>query len=262
MTKAEKKNKKKRSPALAAAIILLFVILVLLIATLAYFSSFDEVTNVFEGGRIDIVLTEPKWNPGDAKNIVPGEYLNKDPYITNNEELPAYVFLKVTVPAVKVNYDNSSGADKGSPQYDGTSEFLPMYKFVTVNESGTPNDASDDILTKDESFTSTQVYNDAWQILGGYPKAVGNDDNKAFEYVYVYKANEAIGISALEPGQKTIKPLFDKIYLQNFRNDNAYNADRDYSVRVEAYGIQTRYLASDGGDINDPAVIWNKIEQS
>ncbi len=263
------KKKKKRSPALAAAIILLFVIISVLIFTLAFFTSFDEITNVFNSGRIDIILTEPKWKPEKAKNIVPSAYLDKDPYITNNEDVPVYVFLKVTVPAVKYDYD-SVNSNKGSKVTltEGTQTgYLPVYKFVTIDDKGTPDDKTDDIYSKNNEFSSAQTINDKWVLLNNYPKLINSTGENAaktaaYEYVFYYKGDSATkSIIPLNSGQTTAKPLFDQIYLQNFRNTNfsdgrGFVADRNYGIKVEAYGIQADYLSF---ETNDASSVWALI---
>ena len=109
---SRKKKKKKRSPILAASIVFVLIIIVLLI-TLAMFTSFDEVTNVFSGGKVDIVLTEPNWSPSKALNIVPETILDKDPYVTNNEDTQVYVFLEVTVPYGNIEVENTEKNNKG-----------------------------------------------------------------------------------------------------------------------------------------------------
>ena len=150
-TEIKPKKKKKRSPVMLTTILLLFLLIVILV-TLAFFTSTDEATNRFEGVKIDIILSEPKWKPDKAINIVPDATLEKDPYITNNEDVPAYVFLKVTVPAVKYNYDDNDGPDKGS-KIEGTSQYIPLYKFA-VDNSGT--------LSWNTSFNYEQKYHANW----------------------------------------------------------------------------------------------------
>ena len=264
------KKKKKRSPALAAAIILLFVIISVLIFTLAFFTSFDEITNVFNSGRIDIILTEPKWKPEKAKNIVPSAYLDKDPYITNNEDVPVYVFLKVTVPAVKYDYD-SVDSNKGSIVTltgDTQTGYLPLYKFVTINDNGTPDNKTDDTKIMDTNFNyDQQINNTKWVLLNNYPKLINSTGENAaktaaYEYVFYYKGDLATdSIIPLNSGQTTAKPLFDQIYLQNFRNTNFsegrdFVADRNYGIKVEAYGIQADYLSF---ETNDASSVWALI---
>lgn len=270
-TEIKSNKKKKRSPVLLTTILLLFLLIVILV-TLAFFTSIDDVTNRFEGGKIDIILSEPKWKPEKAINIVPDATLEKDPYITNNEDVPAYVFLKVTVPAVKYNYDDNDGSDKGS-KIEGTSQYIPLYKFAVTNDKGTPADASDDYLEWDKNFTASQkYYNDAegnssaWALVTPTiefqnPKLIGENTNKAaYEYVFVYKGGNPI-IGELAPHTTTTKPLFDAVHLLNFRNDNVYytSGASSYSIKVQAYGIQSKYLGNNGEDVNDPLAVWNKI---
>lgn len=271
-TEIKPKKKKKRSPVLLTTILLLFLLIVILV-TLAFFTSTDEVTNRFEGGKIDIILSEPKWKPEKAINIVPDATLDKDPYITNNENVPAYVFLKVTVPAVKYNYDDNDGSDKGS-KIAAPTEYIPLYKFAVTNDNGTPDDASDDYLEWDKNFTTSQkYYNDAegnssaWKLIPpnasesfDNPKKIGSGNNTAYEYIFVYKGGNAF-IGELAPHTTTTKPLFDAVHLLNFRNDDVYytSGASSYSIKVQAYGIQSKYLGNNGEDVNDPLAVWNKI---
>ena len=250
--KAKRKSKNKHSLVLFYTIILLLILIFVLVLTLALFTSFDEVTNVFIGGRIDIVLTEPNWKPGDGLNLVPDATIDKDPYVTNNEDLPVYVFLKVTVPAVKYNFDSNIDTDKGSKANADLSAYVPVYKFVTVDGS---------MESLDTTFSTVQLTNQCWQPLENYPKLVGEGNSAVYEYVYYYSDTSAI-LSELPSGKTTIQPLFDRIHLLNLRNDSDYIPNRNYHVVVEAYGIQTRYLGNNGSDTNDPVVVWKKIESN
>ena len=273
-TELNQKKKKKRSPVLLTTILLLFLLIVILV-TLAFFTSFDEVTNRFQGGKIDIILTEPSWKPEKALSIVPDATLAKDPYITNNEDIPAYVFLKVTVPAVKYNYDNDNDTNSKGTKVPAPTDYVPLYKFyklVDNNNPHTPNNLSDDTPTWNSSLnTAQEVYSD-WRFIdtndnpdpdNPKPKLINADtpSSAVFEYVYVYKENETV-IKELAPHTTTVKPLFDGIHLLNIRNDDKFpSGTRNYSIKVQAYGIQTKYLSNNGVDINvnDPIQIWNKI---
>ncbi|MBQ1660648.1 MAG: hypothetical protein II059_12510, partial [Clostridia bacterium] len=160
-----KNKKKKRSPGLIAGIILVGLMIVLLV-TLAMFMSYDEVTNVFQAGKLDIVLTEPNWKPSKAVNIVPNAVLDKDPYITNNE-VKACVFLKVTVPYATVQIEENKDADnKGSllsHNSNTTYEDVPMYKFVVKGSTSTASHDGTNAATTDDSDTTdtskTYIYN-------------------------------------------------------------------------------------------------------
>ena len=87
---------KKKLTAVALVVCMLAIMLVG--ASLAYFTDTDEATNTFTMGKVDIDLTEPKWDeetPNGAK-LMPGTVIDKDPTITvaqNSED--AYLFLDV-----------------------------------------------------------------------------------------------------------------------------------------------------------------------
>lgn len=271
-TEIKPKKKKKHSPVMLTTILLLFLLIVILV-TLAFFTSTDEATNRFEGVKIDIILSEPKWKPDKAINIVPDATLEKDPYITNNEDVPAYVFLKVTVPAVKYHYDDDgrkNSLNKGKQVTGIIDDYIPLYKFAVTDDNGTPDDDSDDVPEWDKSFTTNQkFYNNfdssAWALVTstGFqnPRLIGEGTSSAaYEYVFVYKGGNAI-IGELAPHTTTTKPLFDAVHLLNFRNDNVYNTSgaSSYSIKVQAYGIQSKYLGNNGEEVNDPLAVWNKI---
>ena len=135
------KKRYKRSPALSASIILVFLSIVLLI-TLAMFTSFDEVTNRFEAGKVDIVLTEPHWKPKNGEETVPNTFIDKDPTIFNKEDtVNTYVFLEVIVPydddrnlIIETAYqDNQTYAGKQVYINNGGNK-IPLYKFVATGE--------------------------------------------------------------------------------------------------------------------------------
>ena len=90
-------NKKKT---IIAAIVLLLVLLIG--GAIAYFTDKTEtITNTFTVGNVDITLTEPNWVADNAKNIVPGAVVAKDPTVTvASTSADAWVFVKVEVPCV------------------------------------------------------------------------------------------------------------------------------------------------------------------
>ncbi len=236
--------KRKRSPAMTATIILMFLLIVLMI-TLAFFTSVDEVTNVFNAGNVDIVLTESEWKPADAQNIVPGTVLDKNPKITNNDEMDVYVFLKVTVPYDELKIENSTD-QKGKAVFTGE---VPLYKFVVTDEYGTDS--------FQDSFDNVQKVGKGWLLLSGYPTI----DNVQKTYTYVYAHTQDNGrLLPLMKQHTTQYALFDKIRLMNF-NEQQFDPQRDYSVRVEAYGIQTNFLKENNTTTTDPEEVWGIINR-
>ena len=72
-------------------IVLLSALLTVVLAaglTFAYlFTKTDELTNMFTfGDNIKAELTEPNWDEDEAKDLVPGKVVPKDPQITNTSE--------------------------------------------------------------------------------------------------------------------------------------------------------------------------------
>ena len=257
-----KNGNKKRSPTLAAAIIL-GVLLVVFMVTLAFFTSFDEVTNVFGGGKLDIILTEPNWKPNKALNIVPETVLDKDPYITNNDNTAAYVFLEVTVPYAQVEVednDTNKGSAIAGTFGDGRAD-VPLYKFGKLNDNGTPDDKTDDTYDFDTAYTTTtQNVNPGWQLVTftgeGKTNPTVDTTNKVIKYVYAHvQTDDTSKLCPLDKGVRTQYPLFNKIKLVNFDETKTYTGS--YSVQVKAYGIQANFLSADNQTTNDPATVWN-----
>lgn len=79
---------------LALALVVVLAVTAVTGATLAYFTDTKEATNTFTVGNVKIELTEPKWKE-DAKNVYPGQVLDKDPTVKNNGANPCYVRVKV-----------------------------------------------------------------------------------------------------------------------------------------------------------------------
>ena len=67
------------------AVLISAAALVVVGSIMAYFTSNDEITNKFVGSRFDIFLTETKWDAEKAKNVVPGDELDKNPQITTGD---------------------------------------------------------------------------------------------------------------------------------------------------------------------------------
>ncbi len=235
------RNKRKRSPILAAVIVIILLLLVIL--TLAFLTSFDEVTNVFEGGHVDIVLTEEHWKPEEAKNIVPGKVLDKDPRIMNDDVTDTYVFLEVTVPYDDLEIESEADADKGA-RLSADTTAVPLYKFIDENGN------------YDQTYTSAQKINTAgWMLMSGYP--VQDTEKKTYRYLYAHvRIDEPEKMSPLMPGVTTRKPLFNQIKLVNF-NEKEFDRSRNYSVKVKAYGIQANYLKENNQTTDDPAEVWS-----
>jgi len=265
-----KNKKKKRSPGLVAGMILVVLIIILLI-TLAMFMSYDEVTNVFVSGKLDIVLVEPNWDPSNAVNIVPNAELPKDPKVYNNE-VDADVFLEVTVPYVTLKIDDNNTEKGKLLTYSGNNEWspdgskyvdVPLYKFMvnTGTEDNPVYDHNTDYSSPAQMVHASDANTSGWQLMPNADsslKYTEKDENKKvyiYRYAYVEKDGE---MKPMIHGTET-PVLFDKIKLINFRENDSeftFERNRDYSIKVQAYGIQAYFLAENNTTKTDPAEVW------
>lgn len=212
-------------------------VLIVIGSTVAYFSSKDEASNRFVGSQFDILLTETKWDPKAAREVIPGDELEKNPQVTNIEQTDGYIFLRVTVPCDTQMVDQDDGTPLGT-----VSASVPMYKFMVQDG---------EIWAVDQSFTSTQVVHSNWKAVSGYP--VYKADEQQYVYVYAYCNG-----SSLRPlkNDETTEPLFDKLQLWNF--NESYDPARSHSVRIEALGIQADLPGYSASQISD---IWAILDR-
>lgn len=68
-------------------------------STLAYFTDHDAKTNTFTLGKVDIALTEEKWE--EPESVVPGIECAKNPVVTNIGENDAWIRVDVTISDAK-----------------------------------------------------------------------------------------------------------------------------------------------------------------
>ena len=256
-----KKKKRRRSPAMLAAIVLTFLLIVLMI-TLALFTSVDEVTNVFDAGRVDIVLTESEWVPSKAKYVVPEKKKKKNPKITNNEKTNVYVFLEVTVPYI--NYTeievSTDDTEKGKvSQASSVDNKVPLYKFGKKNASPATG------YTYDTGLNDTQLINTGWKLVSGSGFTNPAVNETTLTYVYAHTDNAGTALLPLMPAHTTEKALFDSIKVINF--DETAKVDGTTlqgkkNINVKAYGIQANYLSDSNGALgtSDIYKVWKIIK--
>ena len=212
----------KKEQIKSLAVVCSAAVLAVIGSTMAYFTSTDQVTNQLIGSRFDITLTETKWSPDKGRNVVPGDELDKNPQIVNEERTTGYVFMRVTVPCDSQMVDNDDGTPLGSKK-----ENVPMYKFM-VHIAG-------DVYRIDETFSPAQAVNSYWTLLheGNNTYTSFDSENDMYEYVYAYAINGSL--IPLAKGETT-EPLFDKLQLWNFNEE--YDPGKSHSVEVTAFGIQ------------------------
>ena len=213
----------------------------------AYFTNSDTVTNVFPSSALRIQVIEPHWI--DSQTIVPNQQVDKDPYIVNTDETPAYVFMKVTVPTRKVTVEKrEEDAQKGT---HFVTENVPLFHFLTQNSS----------YTEAELLTSLQHHNNGWYLMPGYPNEL-TEKTDTLTYLYAWTGgNQDSTMAVLAPDQRTDFPLFDQVLFCNAREDEQLPGSIQ-KIRIEVYGIQTEYLKSPTETETTAEEVWKLLTSS
>ena len=198
-------------------------------STLAYFTDKEQASNRITIGKVDITLTEPKWDavPDEKKqNITPGKELVKDPTVTNTGINDAFVFLKVKVPAAEL---------------------------VTANADGTKNKAAV------HELYSWNV-NTGWSPVGEPTNIVDESGNvTGVEYLYVYGSRSAC--TSLAKNQATTE-LFSSVTFLNViegqtLTDTTPLEEAETVIDIQAFAIQTTDLTAD--DVTSSTEVWNVL---
>lgn len=196
----------------------------------AYFTDVEEAKNHLTIGKVDITLTEPKWDglpEKEKEDITPNKTLIKDPKITNTGINDAFIFVSAQVPVADV---------------------------ITAKEDGGRNEKA---LTELFSWT----VNEGWTQLGDREE-VKNENNvvMAHRYLYVYGNQETC--TALKKGAVTPE-LFSQVTFANVIEgehlpDGTPMEQSEADIDLKAYAIQTTDLT--GKDVTDPASVWKVFE--
>lgn len=218
----------KKKKTIIAAVVLLLVFVVG--GAIAYFTDTDTKTNTFTIGNVDIDLVETAWDaltdtdnddiPDVAEDMMPGEFVTKDPVIRNlSTKNPAYVFAKVEVPC-------STAIE------------------ATQTQAALP---------ATELFTYT--VNSAWTELTGSAVACTSAGTATHVYYYGTDGSLTALAKAANGSTPTAAPaLFvdNKVtLLGTLKSEQIPNPTAAKNIVITGYGIQTEGLASTA-----PATVW------
>lgn len=130
-------------------------------STLAYMTATtDKLSNTFTLGNVSISLTEPSWKASEA-NLYPGTPVAKDPTITNTGKTPAWVWMKVEIPAdvypyIKLNTIDTAAWSVVEDEANGVMTIL--YKTtLAANGTATPFTAVE--LAADADLDDIESFN-------------------------------------------------------------------------------------------------------
>ena len=233
----------------------------------AYFTNGDVVTNSFSASTLQIKITEPSWNPNQV--IVPEQKVDKDPYIVNTDEVPAYVFMQVTVPTQEIVVENTDG-NKGKAiisnsiitDDDGNTatvihntHTIPLFRFIRT-ENNVESYTSDQL-------SSEQQYNTGWYYMDKYTTENMNSSGEIISYTYLYAwtgGNSDDTMAILYPSQTTDTPLFNKVIFCNAREDDSLSGSLQ-NIEIKAFAIQTDYLKSSKETESKAEDVWQYLSK-
>ena len=76
---------KKKNIVFIGVMVLIVGLGLIAAATYSFFTRQDSVRNSLTMGNPDIDLVEPKWNPNEARTVIPGKTMVKDPTLIGRE---------------------------------------------------------------------------------------------------------------------------------------------------------------------------------
>lgn len=194
---------------------------------MAYFTDYDEVTNEFTYGKVDLELTEPKWDEDEDDNkhdqILPNETFDKDPTIKNVGINDMFVFVEVVVP-----YKN----------------------IITANYDGTRNEAADtELFSYDLNAGWYEITGEA----GGKSYPVWSAEAGTVTHLYVYGTKDACSDVAKD---SSVSP-FSTVTAANAIEGQGLEG-KAVDILVKAFAIQADNLAETQNE-SDPVKVWNII---
>lgn len=220
----------KRTKAIIAGSIAGCLCLSCFAGSLAYFTAKDEVVNpltVDEGLEGKLGIEELNWCPEQATNMVPLQTVAKDPHLTNEGDIPAYMFADVKVPATTaqtVQADGSLNEDEGV--------FKPLFTLGVGDLSGNCGVAGHEHKLYQGNtwipynYTVGSKWNDSWVL-----SSVAEPTNENPFYVYRIKYNEVVS-----PGENT-PDMFKAVQFNNFIESK--DLAKAYQILVTGYCIQS-----------------------
>uniref|UniRef100_UPI0040561216 TasA family protein n=1 Tax=Acetatifactor sp. TaxID=1872090 RepID=UPI0040561216 len=238
---------------ISALITLCLTATILVGATMAYYSDkANELVNTFTVGNIDIVVTEPDWDPKNGEDLVPGAVVQKNPMITNTGASAGYLMLKIE--------GMDEMATMGFVAMTGDAEGYNTADWVLVDENGSvienPNnmlvdgyyvyigktDANvenagtvDSGKTTSALFTAVKLSEDAVERTDLAYQVVGNVeiDNETKQPVVKYTINNV-------SGQEFDTYEEAEAYVMEYYSDEATYV---FDLTVQGYAIQAKNIA-------------------
>ena len=210
------------------ALLAVVVICAMITGVAAWLSDDDTQTDEIVTGQVSIALMETNWRPENASDVHPLDVLPKNPTITNTGTSDAYVFIGVTMSALRVGARIADTEALMALQ-------APTPLYATRSGSGEYNAGS-------------------WQRLLG---PLYDSEENQITWVYSYSRGNIM--TPLTPGSTT-SALFDSVQLANvIRYKDVQKLDAN--IYVHAYAIQTEQLGQ-SGNATSPDVVWSIVRNA
>lgn len=149
----------------------------------------NPVTNLFQPGKITVTLTETKGGSDKQFRVIPGINIEKDPLITVNTSIKAYVFVKVesTLPQDSLIYEVDSAWTK-LPDVQDTVYYKVFDKSQTEQtQKFLKNDQV--VVDKHISRTVLKDVHEAYLMFTPYAIQYDLGDEKTIQQAYQYALN-------------------------------------------------------------------------
>ena len=196
-----------------------FLIIFLVASSIAYFSSFDMVTNKIFSQGLKITVAEDNYT--DAQSIGYAQKITKQPKAVNEGKADAIVFLEVKIPK-RTNLKLID--DSGALVQKGADEAVELFKTYYGNDA-TYNVGNWSYLSEKSTVNSTENgYN---TYIYGYKKVLAGDNSSEV----LFDGVQLINLFEIYEEDAELKDLL-----------NAYQ-----NIDITAYGIQANSLADAEG---------------
>ena len=268
----------------------------------AFLTSTDSKVNTFTVGSVDVTLHVDNWYDDDgnllddddgdgvpefAENILPGQAIEKAPYLTNDGKNDAYVYLAVEVPTV--TRDTVLSDTDGSATIEGTTQTVTVYSYAIqpgyITEDGITENA-DTVWEKykttnggyeemfGEAYTGTDILYEIFETLvgeeGNYTAGIntsswvqlGDVYQTDSKNIYVYKYNVNGGLLPVDDDTTTdaenqSETLFDAIRLIDEIGESSLSTIYYYVDTSELNNNNSQGTGAGTDDASSPALSFD-----
>lgn len=247
------KNKKK----IALAAVILAIVLIIA-GTFAWFTTTDQVANIFEMDNFDVTITED-FDPSEVP-LNPGTDVTKEVGVTNHGNVDVLVRIKLEEALSLLEQDNEGGVDKLKVVYEAAKQEDDQHVPVLISD------------TMIASYEKAQFNKYAQHALDGITvlrKETTNGDNTVYSYLAYVKDPATEGsayhhlVQVTPEGENSETPdSFTVKYAYNLRKDaspstGVYTVTAIHSKTEDEAKLNTYYDSTGINPFHDHAVKLN-----